>query len=462
MNDGPTLLYIGGETENVLINLLANDAEIINMTLNVPHSAETDDSRADHVWDTIQILATLDWDKAEEVSRKLENYFVEALHNTKTNTGPRYFIYWRSHTTGPLRRSRIQFGRVHLSSEMISAALGLSRRNPRVPLTVYIKRDGWWELPEVAIPLTNRYGTNVTNGLRVDNHSDGSHDNFVLINGNDIAGGMPAAVRLEIRNTHDNSVRASHHFIGHNVYSDAHNFSHIVQGQDGNLGSQIANSDASGGAFRRREWSGSSEQTIIYWELTKNQMDQMGGRFFRLILYLFNALSVGVTDLQIRWRITIQGIQPLHETDWLHLPHSNRIIDTASIPISPLAFGNLAEYYPLRIELQGRRLGGASTTFDTDFAQLTPTDSFRQLRSVGFNLAYQTYLVDDYDSEPYTVGWSPEPDGRAGNYMGRGKPIRLVPGRDQALYFLIKSTSNDHLDRTSEVKLFYRPKTRTI
>jgi hypothetical protein len=77
------------------------------------------------------------------------------------------------------------------------------------------------------------------------------------------------------------------------------------------------------------------------------------------------------------------------------LATGRRLIESLSVQLPPRTVGAAAEHYPLSLALFGRRLGGASTTVNLDFVQLSPLDSWRAFRSTGFQMAHNVSLVDD-------------------------------------------------------------------
>jgi hypothetical protein len=461
----------GGAEEKVELNGV--DADVIEY---IPYSPRVNDqdtavigqdgadqAAADlgNVWEPAEVWFKGDYDAAEATGRKLTRLFHRARQYAADGVGRPIRVYFRANNSKPLARAKLMMGRVFINERTFTHDHGQSSKNPRVRGRVILKRDPVWELPRTAVPLTNRYGSNNTSGLRVDAHHDGTHDNFVAIAAADLIGGWPATAEVEIKNTHNNANRTNRVYLAHNWRSSPGSFDHILQGQDATGGTSESSAAASGGAYRQRVWSGTAETNLFEWDLPTALLNAAQGNYFRLMTWLHTTNSA--TDLEIQWRVRVASLTSLFETDWVPLATGRRLIESLSVQLPPRTVGAAAEHYPLSLALYGRRLGGASTTVNLDFVQLSPLDSWRAFRSTGFQMAHNVSLVDDGPAgHLYTVGWSGTPNGRLPNYVAGGEPLQLFPGRDQRLYFLMSGTTSDTLDKTAEVKLWYRPRTISL
>ena len=98
-----------------------------------------------------------------------------------------------------------------------------------------------------------------------------------------------------------------------------------------------------------------------------------------------------------------------------------------------------------------------------DFLQITPLDGWRMLECAGYGVVENSRMIDDAMNETKYID-DGSGDNKAGILVGYGNPIHLYPGKDQRLYFLMHShTANiAEILRTISVKLFYRPRRKTL
>jgi hypothetical protein len=459
----------GGAEEKVDLNGV--DAQVIDY---VPYSPRVNDqdtavigqdgaeqAAADlgNVWEPAEVWFTGDYDDAEATSRRLTRLFNRARLHANDGLGRPIRVYFRANSGKPLARAKLMMGRVFINERTITHQHGQSDRNPRVRGRIIIKRDPVWELPRTAVPLSNVHGTGVTAGLTVNNHYTASHSNSVAILAADVVGGWPANAELEITNSYNNSVRTSRIYVSHGWRSDLGAGGHRLQGQDASGGSSIASGSASGGAYRQRAWSGTAETNLFEWTLPTSLLNGAAGHAFKMMMFLFSTNAA--TDLEVQWRVRIASLSSLLETDWVPLATGRKVIESLALNLPPNGVGPASQHYPLTLALYGRRLGGASTTLNLDFIQISPIDSWRVYRPTGFNLAYLARLVDDgLEGHLYTTGWSTA--GKLPNYVAGGSPIQLFPDRDQRLHFLMSGDTGDSIERTATIKLWYRPRTITL
>ena len=93
-----------------------------------------------------------------------------------------------------------------------------------------------------------------------------------------------------------------------------------------------------------------------------------------------------------------------------------------------------------------------------DFIQLTPADGYRELKTASYDVPYEYRIIDDGIGEYLYVDDGAGAD-KAGIMTGYGAPIQVWPGRNQRLYFLMNP---DEIARTLSVKVFYRPRRRSL
>ena len=85
------------------------------------------------------------------------------------------------------------------------------------------------------------------------------------------------------------------------------------------------------------------------------------------------------------------------------------------------------------------------------------------LECSGYGVLQNSRMVDDGVNDVCYIDTGAGAD-KAGYLVPYGSPIELYPGKKQKLYFLMHSNIGNvaEIHRTASVKLFYRPRRRTI
>ncbi len=130
--------------------------------------------------------------------------------------------------------------------------------------------------------------------------------------------------------------------------------------------------------------------------------------------------------------------------------------DLGIIQIPPFALPSSASL-ALIVELRAANSGYCKL----DFLQLTPIDSWRQIRQVGYTLEDTDTYIDEGNGLAYVQ------DSGGLQYpiiMADGDPIMLWPGRNQRLYFLATGSTTNSMNPawTFDVKAWYRPRRLTV
>jgi hypothetical protein len=355
-------------------------------------------------------------------------------------------------------RSEILRGSVQ-PAERTAAAMYLAEA---IEVTVAWRRRFFWEGARTALPLTNGNGTDVTAGLTVYNHDDGGtgHDNYVAIDGADVAGVLPTPLELAIENTYNVSARTYNAMVGLNAFSNPGSLSHILEAEDADYvvggAAAVADGDNSGGYYQPVSWSPSIATNALRWALSTARLNACAGRWFRLWARFHSQPGSG---LYLTPKITYPSGSPLtvvSEGQEVLLSSTGYLQDLGTLQLPPWLPGETG-FAAVDLSLYAREDGGGS--FNLDYVQLTPLDGYRVLVPRGYGAAYGATLVDDgIDGSLYLTFGST----KAGFYIGQGRPIHVWPGRDQRLYVLFTSTSGAEIARTHQVQAWYRPRRLTL
>ncbi len=405
-----------------------------------------------HVTDSFEVLlrGTSSIDRLRALNRMLEY--------ARRSTGPNgVWIHYAP--DGTAWRSRIYDGVVSYDEKVHSYY-----RSNTIKAIITLERDPYWEGPEQQIPLSNGNGTNNTSGLNVFNANDGvgtppnRQNNYVEISGSAISGDLPAPVRLEMTNQFNSSARLSEIWISLNVYSNPSTFQHVLEGESAiALQSGITNqavSGYSGGNIKNFSLTIENQTPLVRWELNTAYLNAANKRWFKILAVFASSTHQGIR-LQARIMFPVGTILTTVASSQEVLLSNVLIQEIGEIQIPPwlLSSGDLA---PVDLVLFGQKSGTAN--MQIDFIQISPVDGYRVLIPRGYGAAYGVRIVDDGINEQiYTDGWSG--GGRTGHYTAIGKPLRLIPGKTQRIYFLQQGSTGDaNITRMLSVKAYYRPR----
>lgn len=411
------------------------------------HVTESIDVRINGAYATIQA-------KVSDINRML-------VYASENKIGPLgVWLEFAYNDSDDLWRSRVYGGLIDYDVKM---SFYLKRSQLKIGLI--LERDGFWDGPEIQIPLTNGNGTNNITGLNVYNCNDGvgtspnKRNNYVEIGAASVVGDLPAPVRLEMTNQFDSTYRLYNIWLSHNVRSTPDLFQHMIEGESASFGgSDIENVAYSAGKFRTFTWSGDTQALIARWALDTTFLNRANKRWFKILAGFTSTISAGI---RLQSKITFPSGTPLTvvASSQEVVTTTSKIQEIGELQIPPwlLSSGDLSA---VDLSLYAKKTGGGSVSID--YLQITPVDGYRVLMPRGYGAAYQIRVVDDGINEQlWTDGWSG--GGKTGHYTAVGKNLKLIPGKLQRIYFLQSGDTGDiNITRLLNVKAFYRPRRRGL
>jgi hypothetical protein len=347
-------------------------------------------------------------------------------------------------------RARLLGGLAPLDAKMLR-----NWRAERARLHVTIERGGYWEGPEAAIELSNTSGSG-TAGITVTNTLDATHENYVEIADDQIAGNLPTPLRLQITNSYNNVITLGPVWVGHNVSSDPENLNPVLEAEDATGGTPTANATCSGGDYNAFTLETDGEVLMYTWTLSAGLLEACGGRYFKTMLRFF---SGSVTSVWFRPYIYYGSVVPLWRGPLVRFDsaYARYMRDLAVIQLPPW-LDAVEDLDGLTLRLYGKRVTAVDTIINLDYLYLLPVESFR-LFEVNGAIAYQSAIVDD---GPKGQVYSQNAAGaaRKANVVAYGSPIMAHPGKVQRLYFLCHSDAANtaEIARTLSIKAWYRPR----
>lgn len=356
---------------------------------------------------------------------------MQARRYEEDREGNPIYLYGRKQAADAWLRTRLRGGM--LEDYDIDAAI--SSGATRVMLTV--ERQNFWEgTTLISVPITNLNGTDNVSGLNVFNSNDGSGTapnkrcNYVEIDGDDIDGDIPAAVRLAISGS-----IYYRSFYGCGAEYDL-TAQLMLEGEDRAGGSATADSTCSGGeydTFSTADWpiNSSLVKGITYWAILRAKFTNPGVR-----------VSLGTSDCPK------QDYYPDY--------------DTGIFDFVPLGFFHVPNQYTpdsgnIYVQVD------FDENVDVDYLMLIPVNSgWREIRKAVESSPIPSGLLDDgIENNVYMLNYT-----YSLVTQPAGPGVHLRPGKDCRIWFLLASYSagvtNAAINVARSVTLKYRPRWRML
>jgi hypothetical protein len=379
-----------------------------------------------------------------------------ARERQATGVGVRVFVLYRPvDADSASYRSEIYDGRVVWSDNPGLRRLGDT--NPPAQVAVIWTRAPWWEGDEAELSISATAQAAATGGRTINN--DPANGNWVQAAAAQVAGVLPAPLRVHLINNTGSTQNYRRVMLGVNAYSDPANFVHYLQGEARlSGGSNTADATSSGGALL--EFTASSSPTTFQWTLPQADMQRSNGRRFR-VLGRFEATA---GPLYVRPDIRTSGGVVLWQGDELALGTLlyESWQDFGVVPLLPGGYNAL--YGAARLGLTFR---GAGSVY-LDVLQLTSLDSYRHIEMVGTGVATANgaaLIHDGIEGQTYTQGGgvrTPVP-------ASFGGPLLAQPGLINRLYVLHQvnaggtaGAGDAPIAASMSVRLYYRPRRVTV
>jgi len=319
----------------------------------------------------------------------------------------------------------------------------------KMPATLVLQREPYWEGALTQIPLTNSSASNNTSGLTIYNHDDGgaSHDNYLQIAAADVGGSLPAPIKLELTNGTGSTQSWKQIWLACNAFSDPANFTHILEGETQVAGGTTgSNADSSNSSYATITIN---TQDVHQWTLSAALLQDAQGYDFHM---LARFRSVNGT-VYIRPAIyDSSGTYALWTGDESQVGLlSDAIIDLGVCPLPPggysTAYGAQRLYWGMR--------SASSIVVQTDFIAFFPANTFRKLRMLSLTANGVKVTDDQPEGRAYSVASSVETP----NVAVSGLPLTVWPNTLQRIYVLWSYADlSASISTTMSAKAWYRPR----
>ncbi|OJX39943.1 MAG: hypothetical protein BGO78_14240 [Chloroflexi bacterium 44-23] len=328
-----------------------------------------------------------------------------------------------------------------------------------IGLRLQLERDDFWEGPAYSLPLSNRYGSRVTGGLRVDNRADTFGENQVRWLAEDVSGELPAPAQLLLAHKLGSNAVPQNMYAGH-LRAVEDNLA-VLEGET--AASDLSNTllpDAGcqGGVYRQVEWQGSAEQELLRWQFEDVFKAVLQSVRVRPFLRLPAAAPV-VETCWLRWVISQGGI--VYQSQMVSLQPGLQLqaLPILQLPATHSKYPHPASY---RVSLLIQAQGEGSHVLAVDAIFLLGLDGWRHFQPYpgGSLMAGQTLI--DFGAEQQPLLLEDQSGTVAQTYAGLGGGIWVCPYEDQSFQFLADSGTLMPLDAYLELEIRYRPRVRML
>ena len=383
---------------------------------------------------------------------------IEDIHRRqRTRTGNRGYLYLRLGSDSETWRSEILYARLQADDN------ALRHLNiPAVEALLFITRRPFWEtVTEREIPLDNgSAGGKATGGVTIYNHDDGdaNHDNWVDVAAVDVAGNLPAPLRITMTNSSGVNLSTRKIYIANNYGTTPSSFVHMVEGEAAaSISIQTAFGNQ-GGNFGRASWTGASTHATnrFVWTLGAAQLALMGGGFYRVVCRFANTPP---TNIEVQLHTKFSAALPL-TTFWSGprmTMSSDLLQDLGVVQLPPGVPSTSADDIGFVLTVSFP----STSQLDIDFIQLTPAESTRNIQQISDPIPNGDVIVcDGPEKRNYIIETS---SGYQWNiFSAQENVVYAWPNRAQRLIFLHDEATTMNIARTWSVRAYYRPRRSTL
>jgi hypothetical protein len=361
------------------------------------------------------------------------------------DAGAPVYVEYRPVSTDDYYRSRLLGGQVVWSED--PGARRIKDTNPPLQFAFVFEREVGWDGPETELQLSAASQSAATGGRTLTNGAN----SWATIASGQVAGDMPAALRLELTNTAGGGRAYDNLWLALNAEHDPANFTYFVEGETASGGSSESNANCSGGSARSVTVNTSA--TLTFTLTAANMQWTRGGRF--ALIGRFESLSgPGVSvrpELQVGGQTVWRAMEP-----WVLNRTSAQLSMLGVVPLPPQSWDatpNAAITLLLRFETS------VSRTVLLDYIAFFPARNLRILTLMGQSVANNDVVVDNG-----IEGWAGVRSSSAiqASVMARRKPLMVRPNMTQRIYLLHSTGTGCVVADTVSLRAWYRPRRRVV
>lgn len=239
-------------------------------------------------------------------------------------------------------------------------------------LSLQLEREAFFVGAEMIPVLSNRLRSAANGDLRLDNHDDAGHVNWCSLGALELQSDLAQPLRILLRNSGSAAWRRL--WLGTLNCTGAQP-ALCLQAEAGEGGSVQALDSASGGAFVRYSWSGTSWQQLAGFAINAVNLEAMAGKAYKPLLRLTAPLNKAC-----RLRISLRlGSETLYCGSPVRLEAGAGLAVLPVLRLPPWKAGEGGLPASLTLSLEGLAEDAAACVLDLDNIQLLPVEGLSEL-----------------------------------------------------------------------------------
>lgn len=374
--------------------------------------------------------------------RGIERLIEGARRWEQTGVGARVYLTAQLDGMSEVRRTLVLDGALQIAQGLDQWGRG------KIEATLAITRRNYWEdNTETELQLSAASQSAATGGRSVTN----SANSWVTIASGQVAGSIPAPLRLELTNTAGAARTITEVHIADNADHDPANFGYFIEGETASGGSSAANGSSSAGNVRSVTVNTSA--TLTFALLAANMQRARGAPF--LILGRFQSVTAG--GVTIRAELKSGGVTVWRANEPRSIERTTPHLGVLGVvPLPP----NLWDAAPSAgIDLVFNLESTASRTVLLDYIAFLPANSYRLLTLLGASIANNSVIHDNG-----IEGWAGVLQSSVMQPVvsPRGAPIMVRPNTTQRLSILWHTDTDCAIADTMSARAYYRPRSLTL
>lgn len=396
--------------------------------------------------------------------RSIEAMLEKAHRRQRVGGGAKVYLQVQLDGEAAAWRSEILTGRLVLDDDGLNWWPNKALRG-----VLSMTRRPYFEGAETELELSTSNAAAATGGRTIYNHDDSGtgHDNWVQIASTQVAGALPAPVRLQLTNTSGAARTYSTFYVATLAHVDmsALTAGMVLEAETLNSTS-TADANSSGGYYAARSYTASGDvvhTNSLIFDVSAAQVQQLAGRFCR-VLARFQGL--GPAPIWVQMYLQDTNNSELWRGPELLLQATTgdlRVKDLGAVPLPPADLGSGAATVRLVVQYRVVLSNGQTLTCNLDFVQITPVEYLRVVR-VGGSPYVQVannaaVVVDEIEDVAYFL----TSGSRLAGMVRDGAPVMVAPGQTQRIMMLCDESGNAmNIGRTLSVRAWYRPRRLSV
>ena len=335
-----------------------------------------------------------------------------------------------------------------------------TRTRGSLALELHYTRQNYFDGPQVEVPLSGRFGQDVTGGVPLYNHTDyhALHGSTVLIKPGELTSPLAAPLRVELENTTATGA-IKDVFIGmyqNQNHNDEAPFFHNAPDISG--GSLLMDLDAINEYYRRYTWSDTGGAPLAGITLTLDVVQALAGHSYRPLVHLFNPHTY--SDLYLACKLQ-RGSAVIYASEPVYADPAYGYVFMPPVDLPPNQL--LWETLPHSMDfvLYAYKSAAGAYVLDIDQIQFFPMDHGANFLGF-FNISQGDTLIDDSFRGLSNVRYS-----SAGSelvaHIRQGGPLLAGSGAYNRLFFVMTNAANRvDILQTASLRVYQRERRRIL